>query len=99
MGARNRSAAVPKALEGLTPALRMKGGVLYDPEENGFFAIVHSWDNMLAYGEPEEWRSTELFATEEAAMRHYKRTIRPALHDMMEDVKKSGVTSHHRTLG
>ena len=25
----------------------MKGGIRYDEEENGFFAIVHTWDKML----------------------------------------------------
>ena len=88
-----------RALKGLTPAIRMKGGIRYDEEENGFFAIVHTWDNMLGYGEPEEWRSSEKFATEEAAMRYYKRNIRPGLQEMMAEMKKkSGAISTHRQL-
>lgn len=80
------------ALKGLKPAMRMKGGIRYDEQEKGFFAIVHTWDNMLGYGEPEEWRSSERFVTEEAAMRHYKTTIRPALQEMMAEMKKDGDT-------
>ncbi len=28
-------------LNGLTPGIRMKGGVRFDPESHGFIAIVH----------------------------------------------------------
>jgi hypothetical protein len=67
------------ALTRLKPGLRMKGGVRYDPAINGFWAIVHSWDNVLCVGEPQEWRSPQIFPTEDAAMQHYKTTIRPDL--------------------
>jgi hypothetical protein len=60
----------------------MKGGVLFDPEANGFFVIVHQWDNPYCRGEPEEWRYPEVFPTEEAAMHYYKTSIRPALKQM-----------------
>ena len=63
-----RKARKESPLKGLTPGLRMKGGVRFDPEVNGFFAIVHTWDNVYAYGEPEEWRTTQVFATEEEAL-------------------------------
>ncbi|MGB0387804.1 MAG: SEC-C metal-binding domain-containing protein [Ardenticatenaceae bacterium] len=98
-GATSASSRVQEVLEGLRPALRMKGGVLYDPEENGFFAIVHTWDNMFAYGEPEEWRAPQRFPTEKAAMRYYKTTIRPQIEQMMAEMNtKSGVRSSHRKL-
>jgi hypothetical protein len=71
--------------KGLTPGMRMKGGVRFDPEINGFVAIVHVWDNVYCHGEPEEWRYTEVFPSEEAAMRYYKETIRPALERMLAE--------------
>ena len=37
------------ALSGLTPGMRMKGGVRYDPAVHGFVAIIHSWDNVACH--------------------------------------------------
>lgn len=71
------------SLKGLTPGIRMKGGVRFDPTVNGFIAIVHKWDNVDCQGEPEEWRYPEVFPTEEAAMQYYKTSIRPSLQRMM----------------
>lgn len=88
----------PSRPEGLTPGIRMKGGVCFDPQINGFVAIVHTWDNAHCNGEPEEWRSTEVFPTEDAAMKHYKTTIRPGLKKMMAEAGRSGVKSIHREL-
>ena len=78
----------------------MKGGVRFDPTVNGFVAIVHTWDNVHCYGEPEEWRSSEVFSTEEAAMQYYKTSIRPSLERMMAKMAKgqSGSTFTHRKL-
>jgi hypothetical protein len=79
-------------LKGLTPGMRMKGGVRFDPAVNGFVAIIHIWDNVYAHGEPEEWRATQVFATEEEALAYYKTEIRPALERLMADMtrEKSG---------
>jgi hypothetical protein len=87
-----RKARKPSPLKGLTPGMRMKGGVRFDPAVNGFVAIVHIWDNVYAVGEPEEWRAPQVFATEEAAMEYYKTSIRPALERLMADMarEKSG---------
>jgi hypothetical protein len=57
-------------------------------QPSGFVAIVHTWDNVHAYGEPEEWRTPQVFPTEEAAMAYYKTTIRPALERLMADMAK-----------
>jgi hypothetical protein len=78
----------------------VKGGVRFDPDVNGFVAIVHTWDNMYAYGEPEVWRTPQVFPTEEAAMEYYKRSIRPVLERMMADMagEKSSGKAIHRKL-
>jgi hypothetical protein len=70
-------------LKGLTPAIRMKGGVRFDSEVKGFVAIVHTWDNAYCIGEPKEWCYPKVYATEDEAMQYYKTTIRPALERMM----------------
>jgi hypothetical protein len=87
-----RKARKPSPLKGLTPGMRMKGGVRFDPAVNGFVAIVHTWDNVHALGEPDEWRAPQVFSTEEAAMEYYKTSIRPALERLMADMtgEKSG---------
>ncbi len=77
----------------------MRGGVRYDPAVNGFVAIVHTWDNVLGAGQPdEEWRAPEVFPTEDAAMDYYKTHIRPALEKMAADASKSSVKAIHRKL-
>lgn len=80
------------------PGIRMKGGVRYDPSVNGFVAIVHSWDNALCVGEPQEWRTSQVFPTEEAALLYYKTNIRPELEEMMSQMKKASVKTLHRKL-
>jgi hypothetical protein len=85
-------------LPGLLPGIRMKGGVRYDPSINGFVAIVHSWDNVLCVGEPQEWRTSQVFPTEEAALRYYKTNIRPELEKMMSQAEKSNIKTLHRRL-
>lgn len=79
--------------------MRMKGGIRSNPAGDGFIAIVHIWDNIDCRGEPEEWRSPEVFATEEEAMQYYKTSIRPELERMMKMVsEKSGIRSIYRKL-
>ena len=77
-----------------------EGGVRSNPTGSGFVAIVHVWDNIECRGEPEEWRSPEVFSTEEEAMQYYKTSIRPALERMMAKMakEKPGITSIHRRL-
>jgi hypothetical protein len=87
-----------EALPGLIPGLRMKGGVRYDPSIHGFAAIVHSWENVLGVGEPQEWRASQVFPTEEAALQYYKTYIRPELEKMMSQMKSSGVKTIQRKL-
>jgi hypothetical protein len=77
----------------------MKGGIRSNPAGNGFIAIIHIWDNIDSRGEPEEWRSSEVFSTEEEAMQYYKTSIRPELERMTARMaKKSGLPSIHRKL-
>lgn len=78
----------------------MKGGVSFDPEANGFVAIVHKWDNVHCLGEPEEWRYPEVFPTEEAAMEYYKTSIRPSLEQFMAEMSNQhpDQTFIHRKL-
>ena len=95
-----RKAKKSSQLKGLTPGIRMKGGVRFDPTVNGFIAIVHIWDNAYCHGEPDEWRSPEVFSTEDAAMQYYKTSIRPALERMMAKMAKgqAGGKFIHRKL-
>ncbi|MCJ7433703.1 MAG: hypothetical protein MUO77_09480 [Anaerolineales bacterium] len=86
------------SLPGLMPGIRMKGGVRYDPSIKGFVAIVHSWDNTLVVGEPKEWRTSQIFPTEEAALQYYKANIRPELEKMMSQMEKSSIKTLHRKL-
>ena len=97
---RKRKAKKSSRPKGLTPGIRMKGGVRFDPTVNGFVAIVHIWDNVHCRGAPEEWRSPEIFSTEEAAMQYYKTSIRPSLEQMMAETAngQSGRTFIHRKL-
>ena len=87
------------AASGLKAAIRMKGGVSFDPAANAYRAIVHSWDNAECIGEPQEWQSAETFASEDAAMDFYKANIRPGLERLMAEASrqtKGGVFMHRR---
>ena len=84
---------------GLTAAIRMKGGINFDPAANAYRAIVHSWDNAKRVGEPQEWQSAETFASEVAAMTFYKTSIRPGLERLMAEASrkvKDGTFMHRR---
>jgi hypothetical protein len=85
---------------GLPAAIRMRGGVSFDPANNAYRAIVHSWANAECTGEPQEWRSVETFASEDAAMTFYKTSIRPGLERLMAEAsrKAKGGTFMHRRL-
>lgn len=87
-------------LAGLTPGLRMKGGVAYAPDVQGFIVIVHIWDNIACEGEPDEWRGQDVFPTEDEAMQYYTTVIRPALERMMKDMEQqhAGMFSRHQRL-
>src|SRR2546426_1208237 len=65
-------------LAGLTPGMRMKGGIRFDPHAAAFLVIVHTWGHVAGDGDPTEWWAPEVFPTEEAALRDYKTAIRPA---------------------
>ena len=83
----------------LTAAIRMKGGISFDPSANAYHAIVHSWDNVECIGEPQEWQSAETFASEDAAMGFYKTRIRPRLEHLMANASrkgKDGIFMHRR---
>jgi hypothetical protein len=79
----------PANLSGLTPGMRMRGGVRYDPVSQQYYAIVHSWDNPLGTGTPQEWRAEPGFTTEAAAMAHYQAVIRPQLEQLMRSFQQS----------
>ena len=84
---------------GLRGAMRMKGGVAFDPQANAFRAIVHSWDNPDCLGEPKEWQSEQTFQSEDSAMSFYKMKIRPELGRLMKEIgSKNGVTASTRRL-
>ncbi len=48
----------------------------HGPTINGFAAIVHSWDNAGCVGEPQEWRTSQVFAHSKAATCETGRDIR-----------------------
>ncbi len=84
---------------GLKAAIRMKGGVSFDPAANVYRAIVHSWDNAECNGEPREWQSAGTFASQDAAMTFYKTSIRPGLERLMAEASrkvKDGIFIHRR---
>ncbi len=90
----------PAPLEGFIPGVRMKGGVRPNPDGLGFIAIVHTWDNVDCQGEPQEWRSSQVFPTENDAMSYYKASIRPGLEKLMAGLpqQNAGVKTFHRRL-
>jgi hypothetical protein len=73
---------------GLSPSIRMKGGVRFDETVNGYIAIVHTWDNAECIGVPKEWHAPEVFQTEDKAMTYYQTHIRPKLQSMMAEMQK-----------
>ena len=84
---------------GLKAAIRMKGGVAFDPVANTYHAIVYSWDNAECTGKPQEWQSAETFPSEAAAMNFYKANIRPDLKRLMDEASletKNGVFLHRQ---
>jgi hypothetical protein len=97
---KSASGEVSNEIEGLKPAIRMKGGVRFDPYSGGYVAIVHSWDSMECRGEPKEWRDPKVFTSEDEAMHHYKTTIRPFLERLMNQLKKEhrGLSTSPRKL-
>lgn len=84
--------------EGFRYGMRMKGGIRDNPAGDGFIAIVHVWDNVECRGEPEEWRSPEVFATEEEALAYYKENIRPLLEQRLAEARQSGTKVISRRL-
>ena len=83
----------------LPEVLRMKGGVTFDPELEGYVPIIHSWDNIGGTGEPQEWRSNRIFRTEAEAMRYYKKKIRPWLKKTLRRVaRKHSIEVSQRRL-
>ena len=95
---RKKSPLKSEQFPGLKPGIRMKGGVLYDPSLAGFVAVVHSWDNVLCVGKPQEWHSVQVFPTEEAAMLYYKTNIRPELENLTSQMAKSNTKILRRKL-
>lgn len=87
-------------VDGLAAGIRMKGGVRFDEQNDGYVAIVHTWDNVYCKGEPTEWRSPKIFPTEEEAMKYYKLSIRPDMQRMMSKIENdlSDGTLIHRKL-
>ncbi len=75
----------------MTPGMRLKGGVLFDPDANGWYAIVHTWENRECSGPPTELRSRQ-FPTEEEAMLYYKTEIGPQLKRKLDQIAKLGQT-------
>jgi len=74
-------------LHGMTPGLRMKGGICYDDDLQAFVPIVHIWQNIHCDGEPQEWRVPKGFQTEDEAMNYYKTYIRPELQKLMNELE------------
>ena len=75
-------------LQCITPGIRMKGGICYDEDLHAYVPIVHIWQNVHCDGEPQEWRVSKGFQTEEEAMKYYKTYIRPELQRLMIEIEK-----------
>ena len=67
---------------------RLKGGVAFDPENGGFYTVLHIWDNPDCIGEPQEVRSPTVFASEQEAWHYYNSTVRPQLNELADQVKR-----------
>lgn len=67
----------------------MRGGTLYNVDDQKYYAIVHTWDNVLGEGVPTEWRDQKGFATEAEAMSRYKTAIRPELEMLMQQIQQT----------
>jgi hypothetical protein len=78
--------------------VRMKGGVAFDVERDGFVAIVHSWDNVDCLGAPAEWQSERVFSTEDKAMQYYRRKVRPLLKKALRKAKRDGIHVEERQI-
>jgi len=80
--------------------MRMKGGIRSNPAGDGFIAIIHVWDNVECRGEPTEWRSQDVFPTEEQALQFYQTTIRPELERLITQMASDKRTTRaiHRRL-
>jgi len=74
---------VSRSGSSLPAAFRIKGGIMYDPEDEVYRAVVHSWDNAESEGEPAEWLSAEFFSSEDEAVYFYKTSRRPELERLM----------------
>ena len=86
-------------LDGLTAGIRMKGGVRFEEQAEGYVPIVHTWDNVHCDGEPTEWCSQKVFSTEDEAMNYYKLYIRPDLQRLMSKIENEvsdGILVHRR---
>ena len=77
-----------QAPSGLKPAIRMKGGIAFDAQVDAYRAIVHSWDNPDCAGNPDEWKSDQMFQSEDEAMSFYKMNIRPKLERFMKKASR-----------
>ena len=84
---------------GLTAAIRMKGGIAFDPIVGAYRAIVHSWDNAECNGEPREWQTVQFFESEDVAMTFYKTSIRPELERLMAETSRKVKDGHSCTGG
>ena len=91
---------MPETPAGLKAGIRMKGGTSFDPILNAYHAIIHTWDNVECTGEPKEWVSNEVLATEGQAMDFYKSSIRPSLEKLTQKVTRNqkDVTTSIRRL-
>ena len=78
--------------------VRMKGGVAFDEELEGFVAIIHSWDNVNCLGKPAEWQSERVFPTEDKAMRYYRKKVRPLMKKALRKAKRGGAHVEARQI-
>ena len=100
MHKKRRGSKRDSAIKDLPYGVRMKGGIIFDEKLRAYIAIVHSWDNVHCLGEPEEWRSQEVFSNEDDAMNYYKVKIRPALQRLMSEIENdsSKIKVTHKKL-
>jgi predicted dehydrogenase len=73
-----------------TKGVRVKGGIATDGE--GYYVIVHLWDNEAGHGKPEQFRGASTYETEAEAMAHYVENCQPDLHKLAEGLKLNKCT-------
>lgn len=74
---------------GAPHGVRIRGGTQYNSGTGKWHAMLHLWDNPQGDGQPEEALDPKEFDSQDEALEHYKKTLRPVMEKMQEDLPRS----------